>query len=181
MVEETLEQREQQHQRFSSAIRRAFQIEDTRGVELFASLGRILHLSEMLDCQEPGYQDLSLPRWRLMLQLFMAEQLGGSDGLTPTQLSHSHQVSKNTISALLRGLEEQGLVKRELDPKDLRAFHIHLTDTGRQSILNSAPKRIERLNQMLDCLKPDEVDQLFSFLEKLRISLRAQLQKCQGE
>jgi DNA-binding MarR family transcriptional regulator len=180
MINETLDQREQQRRQFSSQIQKAFQIENTRGVEIFSTIGRILHLGEMLDCQEPENQELSLPRWRIMLHLFMSEQFGNPDGLSPTQLSLSHQVSKNTISSLLRGLEEQGLIQRELDKNDLRAFRIRLTETGRKSILSSAPQRIERLNQMLDCLSEEETEQLSRILEKLRQSLRTQVQNCQG-
>ena len=59
--------------------------------------------------------------------------------MSPTHLSRCQSVSKNTISSLIGGLEEQGLVERELDRDDKRVFRIHLTDAGRQAVRRPRP------------------------------------------
>ncbi len=100
-------------------------------------------------------------------------------GLTPTELSQFQQVSKNTISSLLRGLEEQGYIQREIDPKDLRVFRIHLTEAGRQLILSMGPKRVQGLNQLLVDMSDDEKTLLIQLLHTLRISLEKQFQRLQ--
>ena len=166
---------------FIDEIKGTFHVEDARGVEMISLMGRILHMCRYVDCQEPENQELSLPRWRLLLHLYLNERIGRTGGLKPTQLSKTHHVSKNTISALLRGLEEQGLIWRELDPQDLRAFNIHLTEAGRETIQAAAPKRIQALNDMLGGLTPDELAQLFQLLEKLRLSLQTRTSGCQAE
>ncbi len=99
--------------------------------------------------------------------------MGKPEGITPTELSHFQRVSKNTISALLRGLEEQGLIQRNLDSEDLRVFRIQLTDAGRALVLNTAPNRIAGLNKLLSGLNPEEREQLILLLEKLRLELKA--------
>ena len=68
--------------------------------------------------------------------------------MSPTHLSRCQNVSKNTISSLIGGLEEQGLVERELDRTDKRVFRIHLTDAGRQAVQETAPDHVAYLNAL---------------------------------
>ncbi len=156
-------------------VKNIFQIENISGVQVFSTMARILQLSEMLDGQASDDQgiEISMPRWRVLLHLFMAERTGQGCGLTPTELSQFQQVSKNTISSLLRGLEEQGMITRETDPKDLRLFHIQLTDAGRQVVMNSAPRRIEGLNRLLSDLPAEDCRQLLALLTRLHVSMES--------
>ncbi len=168
------EERQKFREQFSAQLKTVFHLQDTRGMEIFSALHRISHVGEMVAEQASGHADLSGPRWRLMLRLLMDEQRGDSQGLTPTDLSHWQRVSKNTVSALLRGLEDQGLIQRSLDAKDLRLFHIQLTPAGRELMMDIAPKRITGLNKMLSGLDAQEVEQLGVLLEKLQTSMMTQ-------
>ncbi len=157
-------------------IRQIFQVDDLSGVEVFTGLNRIVQLMEILEArQTEENQALSGARWRLLLHLFLSEQIGHRAGLTPTELSHFQQVSKNTVSALLRGLEEQGYILRQTDARDLRVFRIHLSDTGRQVLLETAPGRMQALNRLLHGMSPEEVGQLIGLLTRLRHNLEAQV------
>lgn len=51
-----------------------------------------------------------------------------------TELAAYIGVGKATMSRQLRALEELGLVAREPDPADGRAWLVHLTDEGRQRV-----------------------------------------------
>jgi DNA-binding MarR family transcriptional regulator len=82
-------------------------------------------------------------------------------------------VSKNTISALLRGLEEQGLIQRTLDPQDRRLFRIRLSDYGRQVVQKEAPQRIRYLNKLASGISPEEQELLINLLAKLYRSISA--------
>lgn len=155
-------------------LKTLFNIEDTSGIELFVMLQRTAHLSMLLDTQLADDRGLSAPRWRLLLRLLIEEELGNSAGITPTVLSRSQRVSKNTISALLRGLEAQGLIQRTLDSTDLRAFRIQLTQAGHDYLFSTAPRRIEGFNRLLSGLDPQEREQLAVLLEKLQHSLAEQ-------
>lgn len=165
----------------SSHIKELFDIDDTSGIELFITLQRVAHLSEVLESQFSDELELSGPRLRLMMRLLAEEQMGSRGGITPTGLSHFQRVSKNTISALLRGLEEQGLIRRDLDSEDLRVFRIQLTDAGRALIMRTAPKRIAGLNQMLSGLEPQEREKLTRLLEKLHHALLDQVHNPEKE
>jgi DNA-binding MarR family transcriptional regulator len=166
--------REEFRKRFSHQLKTLFNLEDTRGIETFSLMHRLARVGELLGSYSSDEVDLSGPRWRLMLRLFIEENMGNKEGLTPTDLSRWQRVSKNSTSSLLRGLEEQGLIQRTLDPKDLRVFRIQLTASGRDLVLRTGPMRIEHFNELLSGLEPDEIDQLNALLEKLMGSITAQ-------
>jgi DNA-binding MarR family transcriptional regulator len=149
-------------------LKKLFAIEESSGIELFVMLQRTAHLVRLLDNQFDEDMDISGPRWRLLLRLFIDEDMGNSAGLTPTAISLSQHVSKNTISALLRGLETQGLIQRTLDSTDLRTFRIQLTVAGRDYLRNAAPKRLNNLNRLLSGLDLQEQEQLSALLDKLQ-------------
>lgn len=114
---------------------------------------------------------LSGPRWLLLLRLYVEEERGKRLGLPPSYLSRCQDVTKNTISVLLRGLEEQGWVERSLDPDDRRVFRIRLTAAGRELVRTSAPARLAHLNALVDDLGAEERRQLIQLLTKLHRSL----------
>jgi DNA-binding MarR family transcriptional regulator len=104
--------------------------------------------------------------------LLMVEQDAGNlQGLNPTRLSHYQNVKKNTISSLLRGLEEQGLVERTLDPEDKRGFFIRITPAGRKLLVDTIPSRLQGINQMTSGLTLAEKQQMIGLLDKLRRSV----------
>lgn len=167
-----IDEQEQVHIHLRDHMRALFGIADTSGIELFSLIHVLANQSEALECQQCGAEEPSGPRWRLLARLFAEEHLGNGEGLTPTSLSRFQRVSKNTISALLRGLEDQGLIQRTLDPQDYRLFRIQLTQSGRDLIRTTAPQRLENLNKMAAALDPVERQQLVDLLEKLHHSLR---------
>jgi DNA-binding MarR family transcriptional regulator len=54
------------------------------------------------------------------------------DGLRMGQLAERARLSKQTMTTMVRLLERAGLVKRERDARDGRAFRIHMTDRARE-------------------------------------------------
>jgi len=114
---------------------------------------------------------LSGPRWLLLLRLYVEEERGKRLGLPPGYLSRCQDVTKNTISVLLRGLEEKGWIERSLDPDDRRVFRIRLTPAGRELIRTSAPTHLAHLNALVDDLGAEEKTQLIQLLTKLHRSL----------
>lgn len=146
-------------------------ITDTHGVELLRAVRIVNNLYDAIFTERLRDDQLSGPRWGLLMRLYMEEAGGNSAGLSPSQLSHHQHVSKNTVSALLRGLEDQGLVERRLDQDDRRSFTIHLTDLGRSQIRENAPEHITFLNQLCAGLRPEERSTLLDLLARLRASL----------
>jgi DNA-binding MarR family transcriptional regulator len=145
-------------------------VTDARGLEIMRLVRRAAHAYDMSMSGLMRDRQLSAPRWRLLLRLYMEERCG-TPAVSPTQLSKAQNVSKNTISAHLRALEEQGLIIRELDAADRRQFRIRLSDAGRTLVRASIPGHIEFMNDLLAGLDADEVAQLQGLLEKLIRSL----------
>jgi len=147
-------------------------LEDTSGVELVALVRATAHLYELAESQRCAEVELSGPRWGLLLFLMARERMGNREGVTPTSLSRFQGVSKNSISSLLRGLEEQGYIQRTLDPDDYRVFRIQLTDAGRRVVQSLAPERLAGINRLASDLSGEERQQLITLLEKLHHSVR---------
>lgn len=145
-------------------------ITEMHGLDLMRQIKMLSHLYGVLISAHMRDAQLSGSRWRLLLHLYMAEQMERAS-LSPTELSRLQLVTKNTISSLLRSLEDQGLIERTLDPKDRRQFQIRLTDEGRELIRVSTPEHVAYLNQLAEDLAPDEIAQLDVLLHKLRASL----------
>lgn len=147
---------------------------DAIGVEVATLVRIVTNLYENSLQPEEGAPGLSGPRWAVLMRLLAAEnENGAGEGLTPTYLSGSLSVSKNTISSLLRGLEDTGLIVRELDPSDRRLFRIRLSPEGRRLVLESAPRHVAHLNALASGLSLEELQQLSSLLEKLHNSILA--------
>ncbi len=144
--------------------------EESAGIEIASLVRMIGNQYEALTEQHSRGDGLSGPRWLLLLRL-AAEEENGKPSITPTDLSQSQNVSKNTISALLRGLEEQGLISRELDASDRRIFRIQLTPAGRELVRTTAPQQVTWMNQLVDQLTPAEQTQCIHLLGKLYCSL----------
>lgn len=140
---------------------------DATGVELRAAIRRLANQYDAVEDEALRETGLSGPRWTLLLRLVGEEELRGNTSVSPTYLSRCLRVSKNTVSSLLNGLEEQDLVERVLDSEDKRSFHIHLTPTGRAAVRQTAPEHIALLNRVMSELSPDERKQLADLLTKL--------------
>ncbi len=147
-------------------------IDDPSGIELLGLIRWASNLCDALEARACDDSGLSGPRFGLLLRLLAEEKHGHPEGVTPTSLSRFQSVSKNTISALLRGLEEQGLITRALDPQDYRTFRIRLTAAGRELVLSMAPGRMRTVNELASGLTADEREQLIALLGKLLRSLQ---------
>jgi DNA-binding MarR family transcriptional regulator len=144
---------------------------DLAGVELLRRVSRAASLYDTFLNRLLRASDLSGPRWHLLVRLSAEEMRHGPGGLSPTYLSKCQGVCKNTISSLLRGLEEQGLIQRDLDPTDWRAFRIRLSSAGREIVQASAAQHFRELNVLLTGLTAAERAELMGLLDKLHRSL----------
>jgi DNA-binding MarR family transcriptional regulator len=146
---------------------------DPTGLQLFRLVRTTANLYETATHQALSASTLSGPRWHLLIRLLVQEERNHGAGLSPTHLSHCLNVSRNTVSALLRGLEEQGLIERTLDPDDRRVFWIRLSEEGRALVRSSAPRHLAYLNRLVAGLSAAEQAQLIELLDKLYRSVAA--------
>ena len=79
------------------------------------------HIDEAV--KAAGYVDLNPTH----VSLFRHPTL---DGMRPTDLADEMQLSKQAVNDLLRDLERQGYIRRDVDPADRRSRLIRLTAKG---------------------------------------------------
>jgi DNA-binding MarR family transcriptional regulator len=80
--------------------------------------------------------------------------------ITQSALAAAEQVSRPTISLLVRRLEEAGLVEREADASDRRVARLRATARGREVLDHGRAMRLETLTQRLATLSDAELAEL---------------------
>jgi DNA-binding MarR family transcriptional regulator len=109
----------------------------------------------------------SFAQYRILMHLLFAEQIGGKECLNPSELSERQGTSRNTVSALIRSLEEDGLIERTLDPDDRRKFNIKLTGNGRSLVTDHARQHFQTIGHCFGTLSSAEQTTLSQLLTKL--------------
>jgi len=109
----------------------------------------------------------SVAQYRILIHLMFAEQIGGKDCLNPSEISERQGTSRNTISSLIRNLEDDGLIERSLDPNDRRKFKIRLTENGRSLVTDHARQHFQIIGQCFSTLTSEEQDTLSTLLQKI--------------
>lgn len=77
-----------------------------------------------------------------------------------TALAAAEQVTAATMSRLVKGLEADGLVWREQDPSDGRAWLLHATDEGERVLHEGRLRRLRALREVLSGRSRAEVERL---------------------
>jgi DNA-binding MarR family transcriptional regulator len=116
---------------------------------------------------------LSYAQFRLLMSLYFCEWRGHCEGLNPSEISAHQGTSRNTISGLIKSLEDGGLVVRHLDRDDRRRFNIQLTDAGRQIIRDHSRFHSQIIEMLFQELEPDEIETLSALLQKLNRRAKA--------
>jgi MarR family transcriptional regulator, negative regulator of the multidrug operon emrRAB len=144
-----------------------FGMQNTESLTLFRKLKLVSLLMDKLVGELNRDDKLSHARMRLLMRLEVSSRLGNDTGLTPSEISEYLGVSRNTVSALLNGLEEQALIERALHPTDRRQFLIRLSSTGHNLIHDRAPAFAKFVANLFNSLTPDEQNVLAGLLNKL--------------
>lgn len=79
-----------------------------------------------------------------------------SGGLPVGELARAEQVRPPTMSRLVAGLEEAGLVVRSRSPGDRRVHRIEATEAGRRLLEAARQRRLARLTGRLEELAGEE-------------------------
>jgi DNA-binding MarR family transcriptional regulator len=84
-----------------------------------------------------------------------------------SDLAAVERVSPSTMTRLVRGLEERGLVERVIDPADRRVHHIKMAKQARKAIESYRSKRNAWLLEQLDLFSAAERQRLAAAVEVL--------------
>ncbi len=90
------------------------------------------------------------------------------DGLSQSVLSARSQIDRTTMGGLIDRLEKEGLVARQADPDDRRAYRICLTEKGKALQPELTPLALKAQRKLAAKLTPEEQETLMSLLEKIR-------------
>ena len=108
----------------------------TDGIRLLARLARVAEQT----CQETG---ISLPQYRLLVSAS-----GGSQ--RASELAAAVGVSRPTLTSLVDGLEQAGLLRRVPVPSDRRGTCLELTEEGRRATARAERALAARLLRLID-------------------------------
>lgn len=107
--------------------------------------------------------DSTLPRFDLMAQLER-----NPDGLKMKELSQRLMVTGGNVTGLTDKLVDEGLVERRDDPRDRRAYSVHLTAQGKQLFSKMADEHEGWVIGLFSGLEHDEKIQFLGLLNKLK-------------
>jgi DNA-binding MarR family transcriptional regulator len=106
-----------------------------------------------------GFPDVRPSYGSVLLPLFER------DGLRIGEIGRRARLSKPSMTALVRQCEQDGLVRRERDPADGRAFRVVLTERGRR-FGDVADRVLRELDELLEGrLGPEDREALSRALE----------------
>ncbi len=112
-----------------------------------------IHLLRQLR-KEDDASGLSAPR----LSALSVVVFGGP--LTLGQLAAAEQVKPPTMTRIVTGLEQEGLVKRIGDPRDRRLTRIQATVKGQKVLTAGRARRVEKLAAAVRDLRRSELAEL---------------------
>lgn len=93
------------------------------------------------------------------------------DGVTQLELAEATRLKPPTVSVALKRMEEEGYVRREPDPMDMRAVRVFLTEEGRK--LDEEHRM--RIHSIDEITMQNISDEDTEYLRKLLIQMRDNL------
>lgn len=168
---------EEQRERWIAFVQTIYPGSDPRAARLMDELRMVSHQLYQLNESNLEATGLSYAQYRVLMSLYFCEWAGQCDGLNPSQISVHQGTSRNTISALIRSLEDEKLVDRHLDSDDRRRFNIRLTDAGRKIILDHSSHFIQATDELFRVLNPEEMETLGALLHTLNRQAGAMKEK----
>ena len=151
---------------------------DPKALRLMEELGLVTRSLFHMREQSIDEAGLSFAQYQVLMHLFFAEQMSEQGELNPSEISDRQGVSRNTMSAFIRNLEDDGLVERRLDSHDRRRFNISLTEDGRKLVTQYMHDHLDMVGRCFSALAPDEQDTLFNLLQKLGSHVMSVREQC---
>lgn len=144
---------------------------EPEALELMDSMRRVSHALRQIGESSLAAADMSYARYRLLMGLFFSAEVEERKGLNPSEISERQGTSRNTISSLIRELEDEGLVERHLNQEDRRKFIISLTPSGLTVVQEHSNRYMRMIAECFESLTAEERDQLRHILAKLAKNL----------
>ncbi len=105
-----------------------------------------------------GCNSLTKPERHMLINLGVPRRMG--------QIAENLNTQPSTVTAVADALEAKGLVIRDRDPNDRRAWQLSLTDTGQKARRDLIDATVQEFRDITG-LDDDEVATLASLMDKL--------------
>lgn len=154
---------------------------DPQAIRLMDELRMVSHTLYQIVEGSLANAGLSYAQYRILLGLHFAQTMEGRSELNPSEISKRQGTSRNTISALIRSLEDEGLVERHLDHSDRRKFNISLTTSGQKKVSDHASRHMDVVGKCFGSLTNEEQEKLGQLLAKLSQQINAAKESIMAE
>jgi DNA-binding MarR family transcriptional regulator len=82
------------------------------------------------------------------------------DPISPSALAEREGLQPSSLTRIIATLEQRGLITREVHPVDKRQIILHITDSGREKVVDERRRRHAWLVEALSELTPEQLAQL---------------------
>lgn len=89
------------------------------------------------------------------------------EGLKASEISRILRVKSPTITPVIRTLEEEGLVERNVDPDDRRVVRIKITEAGKQALREVHREWRNKMQELVEYLGEEDAKQLTRLLNRV--------------
>ena len=152
-----------------------FEVEGPRarpGIHLgdTAGLLRVMRLAAHLERQLAATSAVKPGQFQVLAALRRRDPLP----MNASELAEAALLTTGAMTAVLDRLEEQGLIRREMDAEDRRARRITITEKGRTLIIRALDQRMAQHRALNAVLTLEEREALSDILRKLLIAVEGE-------
>lgn len=109
-----------------------------------------------------GRRKLPIPGFGHILDL-----LAENNGMSQQQIAEALHIRPQSVSEAIKGMENQGFVRRQPNEQDRRSSLIFITQLGLERRVTAEKERIARAREILSCLSDEEKVTLYTILHKV--------------
>jgi MarR family transcriptional regulator for hemolysin len=139
--------------------------------ELAFSINDVARLLRTYADQAAGRYGMTRAKWAVLARL------DRSEGLKQAELAEMLDLQPISLTRLLDGLAENGLIERRPDPEDRRVKRLYLTPAARPLLERLTELGEDLMETALAGLTPADVAGLLAHLTTLKENLRQAIQK----
>lgn len=137
-----------------------------------ALLRTVADVSKVL---EDHFQEYEISEGKFTILMLLYRQ---SDyQLSPIELSKKAEVTKGTMTGLIAGLENQGLVEKQTNESDKRSYLVKLSSKGLKLLNDILPEHYKLIGEIMSVLDDDQLKEMSSSLNLIS----KKLVKMEGE
>lgn len=133
-------------------------------LRLYNGIGNILKLKG--ECHLNLLDDLDVAELSLK-QIKYLKTLNNSCGMTTSQMAEILDLSKPSVTEMVKKFIKIGYVYKQNCPQDGRVYYLKLTDLGQQIVNLEAMTQKNLAERLLESLDEEDVIALINILEKL--------------